>query len=451
MRAWILLSAMLWLGGGELPAQGLFEEATSGGSQQAGALDLGGYLRSTLYVGRAQSPESSQIKSGYGEFSLKLKAEKKGFGVAFADFRVREGQEFDERVSDPNLREAYVDVYSGRFDFRVGHQVVVWGRADAMNPTDNITPKDMLARSPDEDDRRLANFLIRAYFNAHPVRLEGIWIPMYRASRIPTDFFDFPDSMVFEGTDYPSARLENGSFGIKLNLELPALDGSLSYFNGHNPSPGLSYELKTRNVDGLPVPMVRIALKSYRMHVFGADFSTALAGWGFRGEAAYRKPHGEYPFSGNHIIQPDLQYVLGVDREFPGNVSVIAQYIGRFIPGFEGLGLPLMLGPLPPEVILLNQIAQKNRLLASQQYAHSHSISLRAAKSFWHETLDAELMGYVNITSEEILVKPKVTYALTDALTLALGGEWYQGPEETLFDLIDPYLSSFWGELRLTF
>ena len=161
MQAWILLLGMLSVWAGELPAQSLFEDATSGGSEKAGALDLGGYLRSTLYVGRAQNPEDGQIKSGYGEFSLKLKADKKGFGTAFADLRVREGQEFDSRVSEVNLREAYVDVYSGRFDFRVGHQVVVWGRADGMNPTDNITPKDMLARSPDEDDRRLASRPVR--------------------------------------------------------------------------------------------------------------------------------------------------------------------------------------------------------------------------------------------------------------------------------------------------
>jgi hypothetical protein len=451
MRAWILLLGMFWTWGGELPAQSLFEDATSGGSERTGVLDLGGYLRSTLYVGRAQAPEDGQIKSGYGEFSLKLKADKKGFGTAFADFRVREGQEFDAHVSDLNLREAYVEAYSGRFDFRVGHQVVVWGRADGMNPTDNITPKDMLVRSPDEDDRRLANFLIRAYFNAHPVRLEGIWIPMYRASRIPTEFFDFPDDVNFGGTEYPSARIENGSLGIKLNLELSALDGSLSYFNGHNPSPGLSPEIEVRNIDGLPFPQVRIDLKSYRMHVWGADFSTALGGWGIRGEAAYRKPHEEYRALGGHVIQPDLQYVLGVDREFPGDVSVIFQYIGRFVPGFEDLETPATLSPLPAEITFLYKIAWKNRLLASQQYAHSHSFSLRAAKSFWHETLDAELMGYVNLTSEEILIKPKLTYALTDALSLAVGGEWYQGPEETLFDLIDPYLSAFWGELRLSF
>jgi hypothetical protein len=238
---------------------------------------------------------------------------------------------------------------------------------------------------------------------------------------------------------------------LKLNLELPSLDGSLSYFNGHNPSPGLSPELTSRTIDGLPVPQIRVALKSYRMHVFGADFSTALGGWGIRGEAAYRKPHVEYRLLGGHVIQPDLQYVLGLDREFRGNVSVIAQYIGRYVPEFVELEGPGTLTPQPPEIIFLSKIAFRNRLLASQQYAHTHSVFLRAVKSFWHETLDAELMGYVNLTSEEILIKPKVTYDLTDALTLSVGGEWYQGQEETLFDLIDPYLSSFWGELRLTF
>jgi len=443
MQAAWLLVMMLWGSAGLLPSQTIFEQATSGGSQLSQTLDLGGYLRSTLYVGRAADPEDAQIKSGYGEFSLKLKADKQGFGRAFADFRVRDGREFGERVSQLNLREAYVEAYAGRFDFRIGHQIVVWGRADGMNPTDNITPKDILARSPDEDDRRLGNFLLRAYFNAHPLRVEGIWVPMYRASRIPVDFFNFPAGVFFEGRDLPPARISHSSWALKLNLELPSLDGSLSYFDGHNPSPGLFAE-RTALVNK-PDQGLRFSLKSYRMRVWGMDFSTTVGGWGLRGEAAFRNPHEE-PQPYGHIINPDLQYVLGIDREFAGEVSIILQYMGRWVLDFEELELPLNPWDMP-----WFKLGQKNRLLASQQYEISHALTLRAGKSFQHETLDAELMAYVNLTSHEFFLKPKITYALTDALSLVLGGEWYQGPEETLFDLIDPYLSAFFGEVRLSF
>jgi hypothetical protein len=193
------------------------------------------------------------------------------------------------------------------------------------------------------------------------------------------------------------------------------------------------------------VPLVNAFLKSYRMHVVGADFATILGSTGFRGEFAYRRPHGDYRES-LHIINPDLYYVLGIDREFPGSLSLIFQYVGRYVLDFEEL-----LPPQDPALLPIYKLEEKNRLLASQQYEHSHALSLRIAKSFLYETLDLELMGYVNLTTEEFFIKPKVTYRITDALKLVTGGEWYQGPSDTLFDLIDPYLSAFFGELRLSF
>jgi hypothetical protein len=322
---------------------------------------------------------------------------------------------------------------------------VVWGRADGLNPTDNITPKDMLARSPDEDDRRLANFLLRTYYNVPNVRLEGIWIPFYRPSRIPTEFISFPENVLYGGHDYPSARLEDSAFAFRLNLELPSLDGSVSYFNGHNPFPGMNAELLPLSPPEIPVPIVNALLKSYRMQVIGADFATTLGSLGLRGEAAYRWPQEDYKAS-VYIINPDLYYVLGIDREFPGGLSMIFQYLGRYVIDFEEL-----LPPQDPSLLPLFRLEEKNRLLVSQQHKISHALTLRIAQSLMYETLDLELMGYVNLTTEEFFIKPKVTYRITDALKLIAGGEWYQGPSDTLFDLMDPYLSAFFGELRLSF
>lgn len=445
MRSLSLILSLLLVLSGSLIAQGLFEEATQEKEGWAEALDLGGYLRSTLYAGRAPSPDAGQIKSGYGEFALKAKAAVEDFGSAFAELRLREGLEYDQRISQFTLREAYVNAYAGRFDFRVGHQIVAWGRADGLNPTDNITPKDMLARSPDEDDRRMANFLIRTYYNASPVRLEGIWIPFFRPSRIPTEFISFPENVLYGGHDYPTARLEDSAFAVKLNLELSSLDGSLSYFNGHNPFPGMSAELLPVAPPEIPVPLVNAFLKSYRMQVIGTDFATTLGSFGLRGEAAYRWPYEDYK-ADLYIINPDLYYVVGIDREFPASLSLIFQYLGRYVIDFEELPPPGDSSLLP-----LYRLEEKNRLLASQQYEFSHSLSLRIAKSLMYETLELELMGYVNLTSEEFFIKPRVTYRITDALKLIAGGEWYQGPSDTLFDLMDPYLSAFFGELRLSF
>lgn len=418
-----------------LSAQSLFEEAEKGENQDK-TFELNGYLRSALYLGKVPERDLADMKSGYGDFSLKLKASKGSFGSAFAEVRFRRGYEFNDYLSEINLREACVSAYVGPFDFIIGHQIVAWGRADGINPTDNITPKNMLARSPDEDDRREANFLLRTFFNAHPVRIELIWVPLFRSSVVPTNLIPFPPGITLGDPDYPDARLKNGAVAAKLNLELASFDCSLSYFNGFNPFSGVNAEF---TVEGMT-----IFLKPYRLHVIGADFSTTLAGFGLRGEMAYKDPHENYSFS--FIPHPELHYVIGLDKEFSGNLNVILQYIGRYVLDYSPLALP----PVPSQIPAY-ELERINRVISSQQYETSHSLSCRLGWNLVHETLSFEVVGLVNITTEEFLFRPKMAYDITDALTFTLGGEFYSGPNDTLFDFIEDHLSSLFAELRISF
>ena len=423
--------------------QGLFEDA-AGKKDEDRTFELNGYLRSTFYLGKIPDRDLAETKSGYGEFSLKLRASKGSFGTAFAEVRFRRGAEFGQALSELTVREAFVSTYVGPFDFRFGHQIVVWGRADGINPTDNITPKNMLARSPDEDDRREANFLLRAFFNARPVRIEFIWVPVYRSSVVPTDLFPFPPGIMLKDPDYPNARLWNSAVAAKLNLELAAFDGSLSFFNGHSLFPGISFAPPDPED---PIGTVSIMLKSYRVNVFGADFSTTVAGrFGLRGEIAYRDPVEDYIFS-PLIPNPELQYVLGIDREFSGNFSLIFQYIGKhifdFLPIGEAWGMPM-----PQEV---SELELNNRIISSQLYENTKSLSCRLGWNLLHETLQLELLGLANLTTEESLFRLKMAYDITDALTFTLGGELYSGPEDTLFDFVEEHLSSLFVELKISF
>jgi hypothetical protein len=424
-----------------LSSQSLFEQAT--GKDEQKPYELNGYLKGTLFVGKDSDKNDAEVKSGYGEAALKLRLRKQGFGDAFAELRFRSGHEFQKTISEISIREAYVNAYAGPFDFRIGHQVVVWGRADGWNPTDNITPRNMLIRSADEDDRRLANFLIRSHYNLQPVRFEMIWIPVYRPSYIPTDLVPFPPGIELGEPDYPDMKLKNGAFALRLNLELPSVDGSVSYFNGHNPMPGIMAELPE-----IPVPNLALSVfhKSYRMHFVGMDFSTVVAGsWGLRGELAYRRSHQDHK-KFIHIPNPDLQYVIGLDKELVQNFSVILQYIGRYVFDFEDLEIPMNPADFP-----FYEIALKNRLINFQQHEMSHSLSCRAAWELMNELMSIEVFGLVNFTSNETLFRPKMTYDIADALTVAAGAELYSGPDETLFGLVDSTLSSVFVELKASF
>ncbi|MCK4525824.1 hypothetical protein KAW18_00520 [candidate division WOR-3 bacterium] len=419
----------------QLCAYSLFEEAVSGYSDDAGdeqSFKLNGYMRGVFYVGKVPDIEEAETKSGYGGAALKLRVYKQDFGDGFAEIRFRCGNEFNEYVSEIDVREAYVNTYAGPFDFRIGHQIVVWGRADGFNPTDNITPKNMFVRSPDEDDRRKGNFLTRTFYNLKPFRMEGIWVPFYASSVLPTGIMSFPAGMSLAEPDYPDASLKNSSFAVKLNLEMASMDGSVSYFSGYNPFPGLDADT------------IEIVARAYKTHIAGADFSTIISSYGLRGEVAYRYPYEDYE-ENIYISNPDIQYIIGFDTEF-GDLSIILQYIGKYIFDYTELT-----EPQTPEQILTYELALKNRTFHSQLNEISHAISFRPALNLMYETLTLEVLGLYHFTTEEFFIKPKISYDIADAMTVIVGGELYTGPDKTLFGTIDETLSSLFMELKTSF
>ena len=443
-------------------AGGAIEEAEGGVGAAPSDFDLNGYVRGDLFVGKVPGFRQGEIKAGYGELALqvKVKPDRHGYGDGYAEFRLRYGLQGEDRELFADLREAYVNAYLGPFDFRFGHQIIVWGRADAINPTNNLTPLDLSIRSPVEDDRRVGNIGARMFVNLTPVRLEGVWMPLYSPVKFPA--VPFPQYVAEGDPDYPAPELSNGLGAGRVHLELSDFEMSGSYLYGYAPFPGLALQDFTVGVDP---PEVRVSRTAYNHHVVGFDFSTALGDvLAVRGEAAYRRPlHHE---SRVYAPRPDLQYVLGVDRSF-GPVSVIAQYLGRYVFDWQRetepdtpvdpVTLASFTPPLPPLVEqgvidAINQdLAVRNQLIFQQTAEVQHLASLRLEWLTLHETLSLSALGMVNFTTREWLVYPKLRYQLSDRMSAYLGGELYVGPEGTLLGLIDETMSAGYAELRYSY
>jgi hypothetical protein len=237
---------------------------------------------------------------------------------------------------------------------------------------------------------------------------------------------------------------------------------SASYVYGHAPLPGfalLNFELTT------DPPVIRVTRTAYDHHVVGFDFSTAIGDlFGLRGEAAYRHPLDYEDFI--HAPNPDLQYVLGVDSEF-GEVSVIAQYSGRYVFDWAELPEPTedidlaqlatIPEPLPNFIVqqvtgtIDMELALRNQLLHTQSKEVQHSASLRVEWRTLHDTLSLSVFGMANFSTKEWLVYPRIGYSITDGMILTVGGEIYVGPNGTLLDMIDERMSAGYTELKILF
>ena len=459
--------------------------------------DFNGHLRGDLFIGKMPEYSRVEIKNGYGELGLKLKVSKGSYGSAFGEVRFQGGYlnnehylgqptnaaaggtdigEFDTKIK---LREAYATAYIGsHFDLKFGYQIIVWGRADGINPTNNLTPIDMRVRSAEEDDRRLGNLALRMNLNFSPVRIEGVWVPFYSASYFPK--INLADSIVFADPKYPNMDISKGTYAAKIHLLLPQIEMSFSYLYGYSLQPTLSFVSHNFDDAARDAAQVTVARTAYQHHVAGFDFSTVIAGSvGMRGELAFKYPvnfkQWEAPFSQDDIKSnvaipnPELYYVFGLDKEF-GNVMLLAQYIGKSILKWQDEpesipGIELDLNNLDQSLedaggavtdssiayIVYRELTLKNRLIQGQTKQYQHGVSARIEWKGLHDTLSLSAFGMVNVSTKEWLVYPKIGYSITDAMQLTVGAEVYQGPSESLFGYIEEILTAGYTELKITF
>lgn len=444
----ILLSVFL-LGAISINGQNLYESDSK--------IELGGYTRGTLYLG--ENDNDPEITSGYGEAALKLKFLLDEDLTIFSEFRLRGGYEYGSTILRPEIRELYADITLGKLDLRLGHQIVAWGRADGFNPTDNLTPKNYFVRSPEPDDIRMANYLFMGKYRLNEnIRLEGIWVPFYRYSIYRFDLFNIPDYVNIKNPGNLEWENSGGNIGLKTEFLFSGIDGSVSWFSGFDPQPGINIINLSMNLSGLTLDL---GTEAFRHNTLGVDFATMAGSFGIRGEAGLRIPVKKYE---DEIYTPetDLRYVLGIDRSF-GNFNIMLQYIGQWVTNFTDMP-DLMLfdesGEFPiddtsmyymiPEIIN-EQIYGFNRLMYGQTHRVSHSFSVRPSLTLFYNTLNVEVFGMYNVSTEELMVMPKLSYNLSDNWKISVGGVYFTGPKNSLNNIVGPIFNGGFLELRWSF
>lgn len=342
------------------------------------------------------------------DFSHRLSA----FGEAWLTSR----GPIDHGETRGELREAYLDIKLHRLEFEAGRQIFAWGRADAINPTANLSGEDITLLTPDSEDRKRGTTAIRTlYFLPHSVSISGIWLPEFRPTRFP--FPNLGSSNTFV-QDYPHWPTDQFAFRVEQNGG--AIDWSLSYFDGFNLLPDLS-------VDSDSSTSGQVKASSHRIRVIGADAATIVGHYALRTEGAYtftQNPTGKDPF----LEDPNLFCIVGGDRTYGGELNINVQYILRFVPNASP--------GLAPGSGLANMVAKEEAIIANQTMRVQHGASARIGDKWLHETLEGEfdLVGYFN--PRGILVRPKVTYSFTDHWKAIAGGEIYRGSDQSVFGLL---------------
>ena len=330
--------------------------------------------------------------SGVGTASAWLKLEKKldnGVGLFAEGYSAREDFRTDGNTRS-SMREMYVETRQGDLDFRVGRQIIAWGRTDRLNPTDNLTPRDARLMAADIDEDRFGSLAAKASWNLTANdSLTLVLLPEFQANKSYSKYTEV----------IPTA---NNQWAIKYDQSGKAIDWSVSYYDGYDLSPDLS---------------ASYVYEHYRTKVLGMDIATTIGSNRFALESAYTQTQ-DMNGTNEYIKNPFLYTVIGVEHDFGNNTSGIVQIFNRHVYNYS----------TPTTVI-----GRLHDIFSSQLDRNQDGISIRIAKKWLNETLETELAGSTLLERNGYSLRPRVTYLWSDSIKLLAGYEYYEGNSNTYY------------------
>lgn len=330
----------------------------------------------------------------------------------------------DDRQGE--LREGYLNLGVGNADFRIGKQIIVWGRADKFNPTDNLSPRNYTLLVPEDDDQRIGAYAAKATYNFKDWSLTGFWLPEFRPNVLPLPHVS--------GLSF-SERIPHGQGGgIKVEQSGKAIDWSVSYYDGLDLNPDLS-------IGSIDSSGLNLRLDHHRVHIVGADAATVVGRYGLRAEAAYTRTEdseGRDPF----IKNPSFYLVAGGDRTFFEYLNINLQYYVRYVSHYQD--------PASIANPALRTVAIQEAVISNQVDRFQHGMTLRISDKWLHETLEGEIAAIVSFTRRDFVLKPKLVYSFNDHWKGTLGTILFRGEDNTFYGRLRDNSTAF-VEIRYSF
>jgi hypothetical protein len=344
-----------------------------------------------------------------------------GVGGNFA-FRAVNFLNYDAVNKDLNwdLKEGYSGFYSTYFDASFGKQIISWGKAQDINPTDVVNPQDFSDLLEEKPLRKKGLFLLKGDAKLVSLVLEGVLKPDFDSATIPAlgSRWGFPTSPVgltnLPSPEMPKMTLGNLERALKLSWAGPFLDASLSYFDGWDQQPTTRYT--TNPLTGIPA----VSARSFnRTRMFGADVSSTLGDADVWGEAAYFRtadPNGTDAF----IKNPYFQYIVGANYPLPGDIKFTLQYFQEVITKTG------------------NAAGQKTEEAISSKLGIGlpleQTLILNLDRSFGNnEACRAQMVIIYDIKENGFFCNPKLVATLAAPVTCELGAALFSGDKGFFF------------------
>jgi hypothetical protein len=147
---------------------------------------------------------------------------------------------------------------------------------------------------------------------------------------------------------------------------------------------------------------------------------------------------GTRPF----VKNPFLAAVAGADRTVREHLNVNVQYLYRFVARFQPTDSSAS--------ALVNLVSLEQAALSGQSRRHQHGASARISYKWLRDTLEAEVAAAGYARPGGGVLRPKITYAVSDRMKVLVGGELYRGDRASQFGLLRANSGAF-AEARWSF
>ena len=300
------------------------------------------------------------------------------------------------------LREAYLSYANAHIDLRAGRQIIIWGVADALRLTDQISPMDyteFLAQDYDDIRTPVNAFRLRLVRQAFNVEL--VCIPVSDFFTLPTDernpwaaHIDAPMPYTFDlDSRKPKTRLRNVEFGGRLSVNLSGIDFSFCGLHTWNKMPAFSYAVDPAGASMTVVGHYR------RLTMFGADVSFPIGRFVVRGELAANLNEVQNAEFGSEVQGRNVfNALLGVDWYAGNDWMLSAQYAHKHVGGsIEGLSV------------------LRNTGVAT----------VRVSKELFRNTLALSSFAYIDVSHGGVFNRLSCKYDLNDQISLTAGYDYF--------------------------
>lgn len=329
------------------------------------------------------------------------------------------------------LKEAYFDYYLENTDLRIGRQIIDWGSAYELNPTDVINPRDFTAEDPTSAELGVTSLKADYYYD-YRTSLTGVVVGQHRPSPIPSALGTMVDETakgmiadsVYKKTQdlVVTNKIVENNFSIndpeKREMEdlsdpeialqftrrnFKGYDLSVNYFKGYGDIPLIisDYETLMNELEIIAGEYLNDNSSTKKATLDFGYKETQSIGFSGRGSLAEIGFWSEINYNQNEDDEKKLDLVIGGDYTFENNFYTVVQLFHRNYKDYE-----------------INEILENNgkdKLLTEENYLILHGeMPFRSIHTFKGDII-------ADIAGEGYMINPAAEFSLGNDYNLNLG------------------------------